>query len=96
MSRKILLSIHQTVQVIYNYPVHFTEHLFACENPLLQDVIGSIGDMETPKKILCVVDRGVWQHHPRLLDATLLVLSVPQVADVPCLPAPAHEWWGTC
>ena len=72
MSRKILLSIHQTVQVIYNYPVHFTEHLFACENPLLQDVIGSIGDMETPKKILCVVDRGVWQHHPRLLDAISL------------------------
>jgi 3-dehydroquinate synthase len=26
-------------------------------------------NMKPPKKILCVVDRGFWQHHPDLLDA---------------------------
>src|SRR6266496_3999687 len=60
--------IHQTVQVSYHYAVHFTQQLFACDNPLLRDVISG-GDMQPPKKILCVVDRGVWQHHPDLLDA---------------------------
>ncbi len=60
--------IHQTVQVSYHYAVHFTQQLFACDNPLLRDVISG-GDMQPSKKILCVVDRGVWQHHPDLLDA---------------------------
>ncbi|SRR6266446_1144120 len=60
--------IHQTVQVNYHYAVHFTQQLFACENLLLRDVISG-GDMQPPKKILCVVDRGVWQHHTDLLDA---------------------------
>src|SRR3989449_2745299 len=61
--------IHQTVQVSYHYAVHFTQQLFACDNPLLRDVISG-GDMQPPKKILCVVDRGVCQHHPDLLDAS--------------------------
>ncbi len=60
--------IHQMVQVSYHYAVHFTQQLFACDNPLLRDVISG-GDMQPPKKILCIVDRGVWQHHPDLLDA---------------------------
>jgi len=60
--------IHQTVQVSYHYAVHFTQQLFACDNPLLRDVISG-DDMQPPKKILCVVDRGVWQHHPDLPDA---------------------------
>src|SRR5205809_7666595 len=60
--------IHQTVQVSYHYAVYFTQQLFACDNPLLRDVISG-GDMQPPKKILCIVDRGVWQHHPGLLDA---------------------------
>lgn len=60
--------IHQTVQVSYHYAVHFTQQFFACDNPLLRDVISG-GDMQPPKKILCVVDRGVWQHHPDLPDA---------------------------
>src|SRR5258708_23452099 len=60
--------IQQTVQVSYHYAVHFTQQLFACDNPLLRDVISG-GDMQPPKKVLCVVDSGVWQHHPDLLDA---------------------------
>src|SRR5712691_12251065 len=60
--------IHQTVQVSYHYAVHFTQQLFACDNPLLRDEISG-GDLQPPKKILSVVDRGVWQHHPDLPDA---------------------------
>ena len=61
--------ISQALQVTYTYSVHFTKHLFACENPLLRDVVSSVGDTRFPKKILSVVDRGVWQHHPDLPDA---------------------------
>src|SRR5690348_10749718 len=64
----VMQPIHQTVQVSYHYAVHFTQQPFAYENPLLRDVISG-GDLQPPKKILCVVDRGVWQHHPDLLDA---------------------------
>lgn len=57
--------LHQTVQVTYRYSVYFTEQLFARNNTLLRDVLSM--DF-VPKKILCVVDQGVWQHHPDLLD----------------------------
>lgn len=60
--------IHQEFQVRYRYIVHFTNHLFARENPLLQAIIASGGDMDLPKQLLCVVDRGVEQHHPDLLE----------------------------
>lgn len=69
MYSKVMQPIHQAIQVTYRYSVHFTNHLFACENPLLRDVINCVGDMQSPKKILCVVDHGVVQHHPYLLDA---------------------------
>lgn len=57
--------LHQTVQVTYRYSVYFTEHLFAHDNTLLRDVLGIDS---VPKKILCVVDQGLWRHHPALLD----------------------------
>jgi 3-dehydroquinate synthase len=63
-----MLPIHQSIQVTYHYSVHFTNHLFAHENLLLRDVI-NVGDGKLPKKILCVVDSGVCQYHPDLLDA---------------------------
>ncbi len=58
--------LHQTVQITYRYSVYFTDHLFARDNTLLRDVLGID---PVPKKVLCVVDQGLWQHHPDLLDA---------------------------
>ena len=61
--------IQQSLQVTYHYSVHFTNHLFVRENPLLRDVIDAGGsrvvDSSThpPRKILCVVDRGVWHKY---------------------------------
>jgi len=57
--------LHQTVQVTYHYSVYFTEQLFARENTLLRDVLSIDAG---PKRILCVVDQGLWRHHPDLLD----------------------------
>jgi 3-dehydroquinate synthase len=69
---KAMQALHQTIQVTYSYGVHFTNHLFARENLLLREVISGIDGMEAPmkvpKKILCVVDHGVEQHHPDLLN----------------------------
>ncbi len=59
--------IHQSVEVSFRYPVHFTVDLFSTDNPTLKEVTCSQGT-HGPKKILAVVDSGVAQHHPRLPD----------------------------
>lgn len=61
-------TIHQAVQVRFHYPVSFTSGLFGPENLLLADVVRA-GGGELPKKVLCVVDRGVAACHPGLPDA---------------------------
>lgn len=59
-------TIHQDFQVSFGYPVHFTEGLFDLENPLFQEVVRAAGG-DLPKKVLAVVDRGLYRHHPGLL-----------------------------
>jgi 3-dehydroquinate synthase len=58
--------LRQQIQVNFSYPVHFTRDLFSCHNPLLKDTIRDSG-ADQPKKLLVVVDRGLYQHHPRLI-----------------------------
>lgn len=61
-----LTTIQQDLQVSFRYPVHFTRDLFAADNPLLKDVVAhDAGDL--PRKLLVVVDRGVYRHHSQLL-----------------------------
>ncbi len=60
-------SIHQDFQVSFHYPVHFTTGLFEPRNPLFKDVIRA-GSVDLPKKLLAVVDRGLYRHHPLLLE----------------------------
>jgi len=58
-------SLHQKIQVRFGYGVHFTEDVFDPENPLLaQAAVGTDGDL---KKLLLLVDNGLYQHHPNLL-----------------------------
>lgn len=57
--------IYQDVRVSFQYPVHFTTGVFAPDNSLLRDVLA--GDRSGgPRKVLCVVDHEVAEHHPGL------------------------------
>lgn len=58
--------LQQQIQVSFSYPVHFTREFFACHNPLLKDIVGERGP-DPPKKLLAVVDQGLYEHHPGLL-----------------------------
>lgn len=61
-------ALYQEIQVNFRYGVYFTRDVFALSNPLLREmVVGGGGDF--PRKILVVVDSGLYQHHPRLLAA---------------------------
>ena len=56
-------AILQEIEVIFRYPVHFTQQLFSPDNPLFADVLGR---GNRPHKILVVLDAGVARHHPAL------------------------------
>lgn len=66
MKSSAIKTIHQDFQVSFRYPVHFTTGLFDLENPLFHEVIRDAGG-DLPKKVLAVVDRGLYRHHPGLL-----------------------------
>lgn len=59
--------IHQTVPVKFTYEVHFTTGLFQTDNSLLADVIAAKKE-PGPKRVIVVIDDGVLQHHPDLLE----------------------------
>ncbi len=59
--------IQQEFQVGFRYSVHFTTGVLTPSNPLLRDLIASAAD-HPPSKLIFVVDRGVGQCHPGLLD----------------------------
>ncbi|WNN87451.1 3-dehydroquinate synthase [Gloeocapsopsis dulcis] len=60
-------SLKQCVPVTFNYDVHFTKGLFELDNPLLAQVLIT-DDEDSPKKLLTVIDAGLLQHQPTLLD----------------------------
>ncbi len=62
-----LAPLHQEILVNYRYGVYFTEDVFAPNNPLLAEIVTGTGE-QLPRKILFVVDSGLHQHHPRLLE----------------------------
>jgi len=59
--------IHQTVQVTFRYPVHFTRGLFRRDNSLLAETLLQDA-LSGPKRVLVVVDEGVAWHHPALQE----------------------------
>ncbi|MDP9365831.1 MAG: 3-dehydroquinate synthase [Chloroflexota bacterium] len=62
-------TIGQFVQVSFRYPVCFTTGLFAPRQSLLADIVCASGRSGAPNRLLFVVDGGVAEHHPTLLDA---------------------------
>ncbi len=63
-----LRSIRQTVQVTFDYGVHFTRDLFAPDNPLFYDVVSSSAT-NAPRKVLVAIERAVADARPDLTAA---------------------------
>ena len=87
-------ALHQEIQVNFRYGVYFTEDVFAPQNPLLSEIVaGGGGDL--PRKILVVVDRGLYRHHPRLLEKITAYLGhhagPPATRLPPCAGAGGGE-----
>jgi 3-dehydroquinate synthase len=60
--------LHQSFTVKYEYNVFFTSALFAVENTLLNDFLAASGTTGTTKKILFVIDEGVVNVTPGIID----------------------------
>ncbi len=59
-------TIEQNFQVSYRYSLHFTENLFGGENTLFKKIVQEYKD--EPVKLLFVIDNGVVEAHPSLLE----------------------------
>ena len=60
-----LETIHQRVQVTYEYPVHFTDNVFSLSNDIVRDLCSAYA-ARTSVKVLCVVDGGLSSVLPEL------------------------------
>lgn len=61
-------AIHQTIQLNFNYTVFTSAHVFALANPLLRDII-AVDTEDVASKVLFLIDNGVYQNHPTLIEA---------------------------
>ena len=59
-------TIEQKFEVSYQYGLHFTENLFGIKNTLFRDVIKAYKN--EPVKLLFVIDDGVAEAHPELIQ----------------------------
>jgi len=88
-----LADLHQEIRVIFRYGVYFTKDVFALHNPLLAEIVAG-GGGDWPRKILVVVDRGLYRRHPHLLGNITAYLGqhgdLLQLAGPPLL-APGGE-----
>jgi 3-dehydroquinate synthase len=60
--------IQQSFAVKYEYPVVFTQNLFGKENTALRDFLTEFGNKDYKKKLLFVIDEGVFTTNPYLND----------------------------
>ena len=63
---KMFKTIEQNFQVSYRYSLHFTENLFGSENTLFKKIVQEYKN--EPVKLLFVIDEGVVEAHPSLLE----------------------------
>ena len=59
----------QSIQVTFSYPVVFTTDLFSADNPTLDEILGRKPAGHPPARLLFVIDRGVVEAQPDLLNA---------------------------
>jgi 3-dehydroquinate synthase len=60
--------IQQSFAVNFEYRVHFTKALFHLSNTVLDEFLKERNEKETTQKILFVVDKGVADKHPSLVN----------------------------
>jgi 3-dehydroquinate synthase len=86
VSMTTLAHLHQEIQVNFRYGVYSTKDLFAPHNPLLAEIVADDGG-EFPRKILVVVDSGLYRHHPHLLANIVNYLGhYPEHLQLACPP----------
>ncbi len=68
VSARYMQPIQQSISVGFRYPVHFAADAFAPANRLLKQILTGSG-WEGIERLLFVIDYGVTNHHPRLLDS---------------------------
>ena len=78
---RALADIDQVVEVTFRYPVRFTQGFLRPENTVLRDVV----DAEGPGRLLFVIDEGVAEAHPSLVDDVVEYMEAH--ADALELPA---------
>jgi 3-dehydroquinate synthase len=82
----IFAAFHQEIRVDFRYGVYFTRDVFALNNPLLSEIVVEDGG-DLPRKILVVVDRGLYRHHPHLLEKITDYLgNYPDRVQLACPP----------
>ena len=77
---------HQRFSVSYEYPVHFTEHLFAPHNPVLRDTVRRI---EPDRRHRCIVfvDDGICGSDPALIgDIEVYAAAHAEAIDLVTAP----------
>lgn len=81
-----MLLLQREITVSFSYPVHFTEGLFDAGNSLLTELVRS-SSSTGPKKMLVVLDQGVLDQHPGLLEEINAYATAYQDAISLCHPA---------
>ncbi|MDN5200342.1 3-dehydroquinate synthase [Fulvivirgaceae bacterium BMA10] len=59
--------LQQSFSVSFQYPVYFSENIFQNQNQILKEVLSADG-VASQKKLFFVIDEGVSQNHPKLVD----------------------------
>jgi 3-dehydroquinate synthase len=60
--------LQQSFRVQFEYPVYFTKAMFDLSNPILYQFLNSRAEEGTTQKILFVIDQGVADKHPTLIQ----------------------------
>ena len=73
-------SLHQSFSVPFQYQVHFTQDLFHPDN---RTFIEALDVRIGPRKVLLILDQGVVDHHPSMVEkAHFYLSSQPDLVDV--------------
>ncbi len=74
--------IQQSFQVNYAYQVFFSDHIFAPSNTQLADWLRQQASAHYRKRLLVVVDDGVWQSHPYLQQQVTTYFQAVQEVEL--------------